>query len=171
MRLLYQSVYQTLCSDFRHLWKPPQVIWTSPPAAVYFCSLVDYTALGVLRDTIPAIPQSFWCRFSFLLSRTQQKTDKMRAEDPSEKIHACSTNSCAKSKRFILQSPTVTPSSMRLWLSIQFIWTMALQIFCRNLNSSSNLLQNIAEQFEGWSSCVMWFSWDVLHSTKSTHVS
>jgi len=24
-----------------------------------------------------------------------------------------------------------------------------------SLNSSSNLLQNIAEQFEGWSSCVM----------------
>jgi len=92
------------------------------------------TRLGSLkRLKKPAIPQSFQCRFSFLRSRTQQKTDKMRAEDPAEKIHACSTNSCAKSKRFILQFPTVTPSSMRLWLSIQFIWTMVLQIFCRTV--------------------------------------
>jgi len=47
----------------------------------------------------------------------------MRAEDPVEKIYACSrlTNSSAKSKWFILQFPPVTSSSMRLWLSIQFI--------------------------------------------------
>ena len=32
-----------------------------------------------------------------------------------------STNSSAKRKRFSLQFPTVTPSSTRLWLSIQFI--------------------------------------------------
>ena len=35
----------------------------------------------------------------------------MRAEDPVAKIHACSTNSSAKSNRFILQFPTVTPMS------------------------------------------------------------
>jgi len=42
----------------------------------------------------------------------------MRAEDPDKKIHACSTNASAKNKRFILQFPTVTLSSTRLWLSI-----------------------------------------------------
>jgi len=45
----------------------------------------------------------------------------MRAEDPVGKIHACITNLSAKSKLFILQFPTVTPSSRRLWPSIQFI--------------------------------------------------
>jgi len=34
---------------------------------------------------------------------TQQKTDQIRAEDPVEKIHACSTTSSAKRKQFILQ--------------------------------------------------------------------
>jgi len=34
---------------------------------------------------------------------------------------ASSTKSSAKSKRLILQLPTVTPSSTRLWLSIQFM--------------------------------------------------
>jgi len=53
----------------------------------------------------------------------------MRAEDPVENIHTCSTNLSTKSKRFILQFPKVTPSSTRLWLSIQFIQTRALQIF------------------------------------------
>jgi len=37
-----------------------------------------------------------------LFGRTQQKTDEMRAEDPVEKIHACSTKSSAKCIRFIL---------------------------------------------------------------------
>ena len=37
----------------------------------------------------------------------------MSAEDPAEKIHACSTNSSAKRKRFILQFATVTPLSTR----------------------------------------------------------
>jgi len=87
LRLLYQSVYQFLCSNFGHSWIPPQGTWTSSPAAVYFRTLAEYTALGVLRDTIP---QSFQCWFSFLLGRTQQKTKQMRAEGPVAKIPACS---------------------------------------------------------------------------------
>jgi len=42
------------------------------------------------------MPQSFQSWFLFLLGRTQQKTDQMRAEDPVEKIHGCSTSSSAK---------------------------------------------------------------------------
>ena len=91
--------------------------------------------LGVLRDTIP---QSFQSWFSFLLGRTLQKTDQMRAEYPIAKMHACSTNSSTKSKRFILQFPTVTPSSTRLWLSIKFIWTRALQIAPHKLLHNSS---------------------------------
>jgi len=53
-----------------------------------------------------------------MLGRTQHETDQMRAEDPVEKIHACSANSSAKSKRFTLLFPTVTLSSTRLCLSI-----------------------------------------------------
>ena len=45
------------------------------------------------------------CWILFLLDRTQQKTDQKRTEDPVEKIYACSTNSSAKSKWFILQFP------------------------------------------------------------------
>jgi len=41
----------------------------------------------------------------------------MQAEDPIEKIHASSTNSSGKSKRFILQFPTVTPLWRGRWLS------------------------------------------------------
>jgi len=78
LRLLFQSVYQSFCSDFHHSWISPQGTWTSPPAAVYFRTLTENTALGVLRDTMP---QNFQCWFSFLLSHTQQKTDQMRAED------------------------------------------------------------------------------------------
>ena len=44
MGLLYQSVHQSLCCEFRHLWIPPQGTWMSPPVAVYFCSLAEYTA-------------------------------------------------------------------------------------------------------------------------------
>jgi len=51
-------------------------------------SQADYgPALGVLRDTIP---QSFQSWFSFLLGRTQQKTNQMRAQDSVAKIPACS---------------------------------------------------------------------------------
>jgi len=85
------------------------------------------------------------------------------AEDPAEEIHACSTNSSAKSKRFILQFPTVTPSLKRLWLSIQFLKTRALQIF------GGRIAQAIAQQFEGRTSSVMRFFRHMLHSTKSTH--
>jgi len=87
LRLLYQSVYQSLCSHFRHSWIPPQGTWTSSPVAVYFRTLAEYIDMGALRDTIP---QSFQWWFSFLLGLTQQQTDQMRAEDPVEKIHACS---------------------------------------------------------------------------------
>ena len=48
-----QSVCQSLCSDFRHSWIPPQGTWTSPPAAVNFRSRAESTAWGVLRNTIP----------------------------------------------------------------------------------------------------------------------
>ena len=94
--LFYQHVYQSLCSDFRLSWIPPQGTWTSPPAAVYVRSLAENTGLSVLRDKLP---QPFQSRFLFLRGRTQQKTDQMRGEDPVEKIHACSTNSSGKSKR------------------------------------------------------------------------
>ena len=94
LSLLYHSVYQSVCSEFPHSWISPQATWTSPPAPLHFPSLAEYT-FGVLRDTIP---QSFQSWFSFLLGRTQQKIDQMRAEDPVEKIHACCTNSSAKSK-------------------------------------------------------------------------
>jgi len=88
LRLLYRSVYQSLWSDFRRSWIPSQATWTSSPAAVYFRTLLEYTILGVLRDTIS---QFFSCWFdSFLLGCTQQKTDHMCAKDPVEKIHACS---------------------------------------------------------------------------------
>jgi len=42
-------------------------------------------------------------------------------------ISASSTKSFAKSKRLILQFPTVTPSSTRLWFSIQFMLTSGSQ--------------------------------------------
>ena len=64
------------------------------------------------------------------------------------------TNSSAKSKRFILQFPTVTPSSTRLWLSIQFMQTRALQTFGKGphrlLHNSSraNILRNV--RFSGY---------------------
>ena len=49
LRLLYQSVYQPLFSDFRHSWTPPQGTWMSPPSAVNFRSLAENTALGRLK--------------------------------------------------------------------------------------------------------------------------
>ena len=87
LRLLYISVYQSLCSDFRHLWIPFQGTCTSPPDVVYFRSLAENTALSILRDTIPQSSQSW---FSFLLGRTQRETDQMRAENPVANIDACS---------------------------------------------------------------------------------
>jgi len=38
----------------------------------------------------------------------------MLAEEPVEMIHACNTNSSAKSKRFILQFPTVARPCRRV---------------------------------------------------------
>jgi len=46
----------------------------------------------------------------------------VHAEDSVEMmLTASSTNLSPKSQRLILQLPTVTPSSPRLWLSIQFM--------------------------------------------------
>ena len=94
------------------------------------CSVLPLTCrnncLGCLKRHNTSI---FLVLFLFLLGRTQHKTDQMRAENPVEKIHACNTDSSAKSKRFILQSPTVTLLLTRLWLSIHFRYTRALQIF------------------------------------------
>jgi len=90
---------------------------------MYFRSLEECTALGVLRDTIP---QSLKCWFSFLLGRTQHKTDQMRAEDSVENIHACSNNSFAKSKASRLsyssQQWHQVPSLLRSIHTRPFIW-------------------------------------------------
>jgi len=48
LRLLCQSVYQSLCCDCRHSWIPPQATWTSPSTAVHFHALVEY-CLGRLE--------------------------------------------------------------------------------------------------------------------------
>ena len=83
----------------------PRYTWTSPPAVVYFPSLAEYTALGVLKDTITQTFSADFC--SCLVARIRKpikcglKTLLM--------IHAC-TNSSEKSKRFILQLAIVTPS-------------------------------------------------------------
>ena len=65
----------------------------------------------------------FLCWFSFLLGRTQQKIDQMRAEDPEKNpeklrrsMHAIPVRQ--QKAEFILQFPTVAPSSTRLWLPI-----------------------------------------------------
>jgi len=84
----------------------------------------------------------------------QQKADQTRAEDPVEKIHACSTNSSAKNKRFIQQFPAGTPLSTRLWLSIQLIQTSALQFFwetsyCTTVRGS-DMLRNVIVIFSGY---------------------
>jgi len=92
----------------------------------------------------------------------QQKVVQIRAEDPVETINACSTNSSAKRKRFILQFPTATSSSMRLWLPIQFIWQRLFKFFGRGTWAITNQLENRT-------SCILWFFRDVLHSAKSTH--
>jgi len=46
------------------------------------------------------------------------ETDQVPVEDPVQRMQALPI---VKSKRLILQLPTVTPSPTRLWLSIQFI--------------------------------------------------
>ena len=51
LRLLYQSVHRSICSDIRHSWIPFQGAWTSPPAAVFFRSLAGNTALGVFSGS------------------------------------------------------------------------------------------------------------------------
>jgi len=48
LRLLYQSVYQYLCSTCRHSWIPPQGTWTSRPVAMSSRTL-QHTLLGFLE--------------------------------------------------------------------------------------------------------------------------
>jgi len=114
MPLLYQSVYQSLFSDFCHSWIPPQGTWTSPPAAVYFRSLAEYNALGVLRDTIPVflmlISIPAWSRAA---ENRSNACWRPYWEDLRMQYQLAS-----KKQRFILQFLTATPPSRRLWLSI-----------------------------------------------------
>jgi len=60
-------------SDLRHSWIPPQCTWTSPPAAEYFRSRAEHTALGVLKDTIP---QFFSADFRSCLVALSRKSIK-----------------------------------------------------------------------------------------------
>jgi len=84
-----------------------------------------------------------------------------------EKITACSTKSSAKSKQFVLQFPTVTPSSARLWLStLSNSYRPVLSNFLGDDHISycttvrePDLLREVI------------FFRDMLHSTKSTHFS
>ena len=63
--LLCQSVYQSPCSTFCNSWIPPQDIWTSLPAAVYYYLLLLYIDLDLWRN----LPQSFqWAYFHFCLT-------------------------------------------------------------------------------------------------------
>ena len=66
------------------------------------------------------MPRSFWCWYSFPVVCTQLKTDQVHVEDPGQTMQAA-PNPLQKSKWLILQFPTATSSSTRLWLSIQFV--------------------------------------------------
>ena len=98
-----QEINKINKKKFRHSWISPQDNWTSPPAAVYFCSHAAYTDLG------------FWIMLIFIPARSHTKANLSSAcwrpcsEDES------STKSPSQSKRLILQFLTVIPSSTRLW--------------------------------------------------------
>ena len=114
--LLYQFVYRRLCSSFRHSWIPPQGTWRSPPATVFCHLLAAYTALGFRKEVIP---RSLQCWFhSGLVARSSNRSSVRR--------RPCSedTKSSVKSKRLILQLPTLTPPWAWMWLSLQCMQTM-----------------------------------------------
>ena len=98
-------MHQFLCSDFRHSWIPPQATWTSLPAAVYFRSRTEFTALGVLRTQ--------YLKFLVLIFVPAWLHAKSNAcwrpcwEDPRMQYHFV-----RKMQLIHLQFPTVTPSSM-----------------------------------------------------------
>jgi len=120
-RLLYQSAYQSRLSTLVNT--TPRYLKISTCCSVlYFCSLAENTALGVLRHNTSIFSEMI---FVPAWSHTAE-TDQMRAEDLVEKIHTCSTNSSAKRKRFTLQFPTVIRLSTRLWLSIPGVYNLLL---------------------------------------------
>jgi len=90
----------------------------------------------------------------------------MRAQDPVEKIHACSTNSSAKSKRFILQFPTVTLVDVSVTVypnhadhgSSNFLREDYIS-YCTTLRGPDNLFN------------VIFLGYTTVHCTKSTHFS
>ena len=72
LSLLYQTVYQSHCSVFRHSRTPPQHTWTSRLAAVYCHLRALRTGVGFWKDITPGSTKSsakffthFWKRFDF----------------------------------------------------------------------------------------------------------
>jgi len=104
---------------FRHLWIHPKVLER--------LHLLQCIFAHVHNTRSWASWETQYLKFLVLIlipawsHAAENRSKQMRAEDPVEKIHACSTNSPAKKALFILKFPTVTPSSTRWRLAIRFI--------------------------------------------------
>jgi len=129
---------------------PPQATWTSPPAAVEFRSLAEEATLSSASWETQCL-NLFSADFcSCLVARSRKPIKCVLKTLLRRSMHAVpNTNSSAKSQQFLLQFPTVTPLLTRLWLSIQFTYTRALQIFGRrpqtllHNSSKANILRNM----------------------------
>ena len=115
MRLLYQSVYGSPYSTFRHSWIPPQVLNFSACCSVLLLTCSEHW-LGFLErhNTSVCLVLIFIPAWSDITENRSATCWGPCSED------ARSTKSSAKSKRLILKLSTVTFSSTRLWLSIPF---------------------------------------------------
>jgi len=114
LRLLYQSVYQPLFSDFRHSWTPPQGTWMSPPSAVNFRSLAENTALGRLKrhNTSIFLELIFVPSWSHAAENRSNVSWRPCCEDRMQYQFS------RKKQTVYPQFPAVTPLRRRLWLSI-----------------------------------------------------
>jgi len=103
---------------------------------------------------------------SCLVARSRRKNDQMCTEDPVEKIHACSTNSSAKSKRFFLQFTTMTSSSVDVSVTV---YPTQLDQGSPNFLGEDHI--SCCTAVRGPDILRKVIFWGMLHSAKSTHFS
>jgi len=96
----------------------------------------------------------------------EEKNDQMCTEDPVEKIHACSTNSSAKSKRFFLQFTTMTSSSVDVSVTV---YPTQLDQGSPNFLGEDHI--SCCTAVRGPDILRKVIFWGMLHSAKSTHFS